>query len=140
LPLPTSWAGSFFLALIIELPWLLCEWFRRRAGVGVSGPCAAAGWLSRWWIFLERVQHVQDTLETHRVDGSISISVKVVANLQNSVQTLQWLGVVRMLPDLRFEKGLPDPAADGRWKSLQVLSARAHKTAGLILRSRSFTV
>lgn len=77
--------------------------------------------------FLERVQDVQDALKTHRVDGSIGIAVKVVANLQNPAQTLQGLGIVRMLPDLRFEKGLPDPAADGRRKSLQVLSAGAYE-------------
>jgi hypothetical protein len=32
-----------------------------------------------------------------------------------------------MLADLRLEKSLPDPAADGRWESLQVLSAGAHE-------------
>ncbi|OCK62128.1 hypothetical protein LMTR3_30295 [Bradyrhizobium sp. LMTR 3] len=32
-----------------------------------------------------------------------------------------------MLPDLRFKKGLPDPAADSRRKSLRVLSAGAHE-------------
>jgi hypothetical protein len=77
--------------------------------------------------FLERVQDVQDALETHRLDGPIGIAVKVVANLQNSAQTLQWLGAMWMLPDLRLEKSLPDPAADGRWESLQVLSAGAHE-------------
>ena len=76
---------------------------------------------------MKRVQDIQDALKTHRVDGSIGIAVKVVANLQDSAQALQRLCVLRMLPDLRFKKGLPDSAADGRRKSLQVLSARAHE-------------
>ena len=89
--------------------------------------------------FLKSVQDIQDALETHRVDGSIGVAVKVVANFQNPAQTLQGLGIVRMLPDLRFEKGLPDPAADGRRNPCKSFRLEPTKTAGLIVRSRSFT-
>ena len=95
--------------------------WRIRSIVPLRG-CSPAG-----RFFLERVQDVQDALEAYRVDGSIGIAVKVVANLQNSAQTLQRLGVVWVLPDLRFKKGLPNSAADGRGKSVQVLSARAYE-------------
>lgn len=106
-------------------------------GFGVAQPLAyqvhvpLRGGFPAGGFFLERVQDVKDALEAHRVDGSIGIAVKVVANLQNSAQTLQWLSAVWMLPDLRFKKGLPDPAADGRRKSLQVLSAGAHENRWL---------
>ena len=33
---------------------------------------------------LERVEHVQDALEADRVDGTISVAVEVVANLENT--------------------------------------------------------
>jgi hypothetical protein len=36
-----------------------------------------------------------------------------------------------MVPKLRFKKGLPDLAANGRRERLQILPAGAHKNCGL---------
>ena len=71
---------------------------------------------------LKGVQDVQDALKSHGVDGPIRIAVEVVADFEDTAKTLQRFRVIRMIPELRFKKGL-EPT----------------KIAGLSERNRSFT-
>jgi hypothetical protein len=80
---------------------------------------------------LKSVQDVQDALKSHGVDGPVRIAVEIVANFENPAKTLEGSRVLWMIPQLRFKKGLPDLAANGCRKCLQVLPAGAHKNRRL---------
>ena len=80
---------------------------------------------------LKGVQDVQDALKANGIDGPVCIAVEVVADLKNPAKTLEGFRVLWMIAELRFKKGLPDFAANGRRKTLQVFPARAHKDRGL---------
>jgi hypothetical protein len=80
---------------------------------------------------LESVQDVQDALKSHGVDGPVRIAVEIVADFEDPAKTLEGFRVTWMVPKLRFKKGLPDLAANGRRECLQVLPAGAHKNRGL---------
>ena len=51
------------------------------------------------------------------------IAVEVIADFEDSAKTLEGLRVTWMIPKLRFKKGLPDLAANGCRKRLQVFPA-----------------
>jgi hypothetical protein len=87
---------------------------------------------------LKSVQDVKDALKAHGVDGSICIAVEIIADFEDPAETLERLCVLWMIPELRFKKCLPDLAANGRRKRLQVFAAGA-KMVGLIERNRSIT-
>ena len=89
---------------------------------------------------LKGVQDVQDALKANGIDGPVCIAVEVVADLKNPAKTLEGFRVLWMIAELRFKKGLPEFAANGRRKTLQIFPARAHKTAGLSERNKSFTI
>ena len=67
---------------------------------------------------LKGVQDVQDALKAHGIDGPIRIAVEIIADFEDSAKTLEGLRVAWMIPELRFKKGLPDLAANGRRKRL----------------------
>jgi hypothetical protein len=71
---------------------------------------------------LKGVQDVQDALKPHGVDGPIRIAVEVIADFEDPAKTLEGLRVTWMIAELRFKKGLPDLAANGRRERLQVFS------------------
>jgi hypothetical protein len=80
---------------------------------------------------LKYVQDVQDALKSHGVDGPIRIAVEVIADFEDPAKTLEGLGVMGMIPELRFKKGLSDLAANSRRERLQVLPAGAHENRRL---------
>jgi hypothetical protein len=68
------------------------------------------------------------------------IAVEVIADFEDPAKTLEGLRVTWMIPKLRFKKGLPDLAANGCRKRLQVFPAvEPTKIVGLSESSRSFT-
>jgi hypothetical protein len=90
---------------------------------------------------LKGVQDEQDALKLHGVDGPIRIAVEVVADFEDPAKTLQRFRIIRMIPELRFKKGLPDLATNGGGERLRGLSGwlEPPKIAGLGERNRSFT-
>ena len=58
------------------------------------------------------------------------IAVEVIADFEDPAKTLEGLRVTWMIPKLRFKKGLPDLAANGCRKRLQVFPAGAHENRG----------
>jgi hypothetical protein len=84
---------------------------------------------------LKGVQDVQDALKPHGVDSPIGIAVEVVADLKNPAKTLERLCALWMIPELRFKKGLPDPAAN----ACRSFRLEPTKIVGLSERNRSFT-
>ena len=69
---------------------------------------------------LKDVQDVQDALKAHGVDGSIRIAVKIIADFEDPVKTIEGLGVIGMIPELRFKKGQRANSAVGRIGARQV--------------------
>ena len=59
------------------------------------------------------------------------IAVEVIADFEDPAKTLEGLGVMGMIPELRFKKSLPDLAANSRRKRLQVLATGAHENRRL---------
>jgi len=80
---------------------------------------------------LKGVQDVQDALKAHGVDGPIRIAAKIIADFEDPAKTLEGLGVMGMIPELRFKKGLSDLTANSRRERLQVLAAGAHENRWL---------
>src|SRR6266446_4832156 len=66
---------------------------------------------------LEHVEHIQDALKAHGIDGAVGVAIEVVANLDNSTaEAFEWLRVGGMVAELNFEKRLADFAPDFYWE------------------------
>jgi len=88
---------------------------------------------------LKSVQDVQDALKAHGVDGSIRVAVEIIADFEDPAKTLEGLRVTRMVPELRFKKGLRNLAA-AIGNACRSLRLEPTKVAGLIERNKSITV
>jgi len=89
---------------------------------------------------LEHVEHIQDALKAHGIDGAVGVAIEVVANLDNSTaEAFEWLRVGGMVAELHFEKRLADFAPDFYWEFPRSFRLGPTNTAGLIARRRSST-
>ena len=132
LPDPLSCAGSLFLLLIVvAFPCLV-----NGLGVSQAPPDQIEMSLRRRnaarRLLLERMQHVQDPLKAHRVDGPVGFTVKTIAKLQNPTKALH-SGASRCADAL--QAALQKEPARSRCARLpeipQVLATRADKDRGL---------
>ena len=88
---------------------------------------------------LKDVQDVQDVLKTHGVDGPIRIAVEIIADFEDPAKTLEGLGVMGMIPELRFKKGLPISPRTAAGNARRSLRLEPTKIVGLSERNRSIT-
>jgi len=90
--------------------------------------------------FLERVQDIQHSLEANRVDGAICLAAGTFANLKNAAtKSLKRLRASRMVAELASKSACPISRRAMAEKACKSGRLDPTKTAGLILRSNSFT-